>query len=135
MIILDTNVLSQLARDPGPIAEWMARNAREDLHITATTVTEIIYGLERLPAGRRREALERQWQSLEVTWRRRVLDITREVAHIAGRVLAVREALGRRLALADAQIAGAAIRHGAVLATRNTRDFDGLGIDLVDPWQ
>ena len=135
MIILDTNVISQLTRDPTPIESWITREIGSDLRLSATTVTEIVYGLERLPPGQRRRGLEEQWHVLEQQWRQRILDITPEIAHIAGRCMAEKETSGRRLTLADAQIAGTALVHDAVLATRNTKDFDDLGIRLVNPWE
>lgn len=134
MIILDTNVISQMTRDLTPIEAWFDNQRVSDMHITTTTVTEIIYGLERLPPGRAREFLTQRWQSFETAYSDRTLGITPDIAHLAGQVLAVRESIGRRIHLSDAQIAATAIRHRATLATRNTKDFEGLGITLINPW-
>lgn len=133
MIILDTNVLSDLTRDDSPARAWVKSRTDESLWLAATTVTEIVFGLERLPAGRRRDALRAHWTGLLEVWAGRVLPVTLEIAHESGVILAQRAALGRVIPLADAQIAATARVHGASLATRNTKDFEGLGIDLIDP--
>ena len=134
MIILDTNVLSDVMRNRAPVLAWLVEQERDDLRLAATTVTEIVYGLERLPAGRRRDLLSSDWAALLSTWSDRVLPVSLAVSHEAGVILAEREGQGRPISLADAQIAATARARRAALATRNTKDFEGLGIDLVDPW-
>lgn len=134
MIILDTNVVSDVMADRQPVAAWFAEQDGNAIRLAATTVTEIVFGLERLPPGRRRDVLRSDWAELLSMWGDRILPVTVTVAHEAGLVLAQRESQGRPIHLSDAQIAATARAYGLPLATRNTKDFDGLGIELVDPW-
>ncbi|MES1936772.1 type II toxin-antitoxin system VapC family toxin [Salinisphaera hydrothermalis] len=138
MIVLDTNVLSELMR-PAPtplVVDWVdAVSAREDVAITAITVAEILYGIERLPEGRRKQQLGGVAAMMfEEDFAGAILSFDAEAAvHYAERV-AASEAAGRPASLADAQIAATCLSHGATLATRNTQDFEALGGALVNPW-
>lgn len=136
MIVLDTNVLSEFMRPmPAPqVARWLEDAEPRRLAITAVSVMEITYGVARLPAGHRREATRRSWQSLHESWTGAFLPLGLNESVAAGEVLAARAAIGRPLSTPDAQIAGICVIWGSTLATRNTKDFEGLGIDLVDPW-
>ncbi len=138
MIILDTNVLSALtAENPDPeIARWLDLQAPDSVWITAVTVLEVHFGIELLPHGRRRSSLEERCAILiDRVLEGRVLAFDRESAVGAARCAARRRTAGRPMDFRDAEIAGIAASRRATLATRNTRDFHGLGIDLVDPWQ
>lgn len=137
MIVLDTNVVSELARarpDPG-VLEWVDGQVRQELAITSVTAGELVYGTSRLPAGRRRRVLEAVLMDLIGRWfEGRVLPLDLAGAEASGVLQARREAQGRRVGLADAQIAGICLSRGAVLATRNTADFEDTGVELIDPW-
>lgn len=138
MIILDTNALSELARPvPEPrVRAWYRGQDADNLFVTAVTVAEIGYGVARLPPGRRKSELELR---LDVLVHRlfvdRVLPFDQAAAERYGGLVASRERSGRPIDTADAQIAAICLHHGASLATRNVRDFDELGLDVVDPWE
>ena len=135
MIILDTNVISEFTRLPSPVADWVSTQDSRALRLVSTSITEIVFGIERMPNGRRRDGIRERWAEVEGAWSARILDVTTEDAHVAGHVLALREAQGRRVHLGDAQIAGGCLARGAALATRNIKDFEGLGIELINPWE
>ncbi len=137
MILLDTNVVSALMRrDPEPaVVAWLDERPAESIWTTSITVFEVRTGLELLKPGRRREQLESAFDKLladELDGRVQPFDQAAAVA--AGTIAADRQSSGRTLEIRDVQIAGIATARKAILATRNTRHFDGLGIDLVDPW-
>ena len=135
MIILDTNVISEFTKLPSPVADWVASHDPKNLRLVSTSITEIVFGIERMPPGRRRDGIRERWTEVEGAWVGRIIDVTTEIAHVAGTIMALREALGRRVHLGDAQIAAAALASGSALATRNIKDFEGLGIELINPWE
>jgi hypothetical protein len=136
MIVLDTNVVSEVMQGPdeSPVLTWLRGQDAAELAITAVTVLEITDGIARLPVGRRREQLVAQWDLLEGRWLGTFLPLGMHEARIAGLSSARRRNMGRPIAMADACIAGICIVSGAALATRNTRDFDGIGLELLNPW-
>ena len=129
MILLDTNVIRELTISDSRITPWLLNQDARDFRISVTSLTEINFGFHRLPAGRKRDAHLRDWLTVEQLLRDIALPISLSIAHTAGVVMAEREAMGRRVDLADAQIAATALVHRASLATRNTNDFDDLGIE------
>jgi toxin FitB len=136
VIILDTNVVSELmkaAPRPGVVAWAVARPAR-DLVTTAITVAEVRYGLARLPRGRRRDALTAAADEVFAALPGAVLPFDADAAGAYAEVVVERDEAGRPISVLDAQIAAIARSRGAALATRNTADFDGLRLPLVDPW-
>lgn len=135
--ILDTNVLSE-PMHPSPSAtvlDWWAQQQPGALFITTVTVAEILYGIELLPHGKRRAALlagaERMFGKVLVG---RILPFDENAARAFPEIAARRRAQGRPMSDLDAQIAAIARSRGAILATRNTSDFDGCGVRLVNPW-
>lgn len=137
MILLDTNVLSALMlRKPDPTAvKWLDQRPAESIWTTSITVFEIQTGLELLTRGRRREQLERAFEQLlsdELDGRVQSFDRTAAVA--SGTIAAARQRAGISMEVRDAEIAGIALARRAALATRNTRHFSELGVELVDPW-
>jgi len=137
MIVLDSNVISEaMSTSPNrAVAHWISNQPGAILFTTTVSVAEILYGIELLPAGKRRSAL---LSSAEAVFTRlfagRVL-VFDETAARAFPALAVERRLrGRPITLFDAQIAAIARANGATLATRNTADFEGCGIRLVNPW-
>jgi toxin FitB len=137
VIILDTNVTSELMRTrPDPaVTEWLAAQLPTELFSTVVTVAEICYGLERLPHGRRRRSLEQSYQSLFVGMADHILPFDVEAALRYGSLVAAKEQVGIALDPMDAQIACIAACHGAMLATRNERDFADCGVRLINPWR
>ena len=137
MIVLDTNVVSELVRPQqhSEVAEWVDRQLTENVYLTAITATELTYGVARLPAGRRQDELREVVDRLLLQrFRRRVLPFDLDAALAHGQLIAARERAGRPIPANDAQIAGICLARKVPLATRNTRDFEGTGVQLVDPW-
>jgi predicted nucleic acid-binding protein len=137
MIVLDTNVLSELMKpQPEPLVfQWVARQPRPALFTTAVTMGEILSGLELLPAGRRRAALTAAAGALfEESLAGRVLPFDSDAAERYATIAAARHRAGRPISPFDAQIASIVSSRGAALATRNTADFERCGIHLVNPW-
>jgi len=137
VIVADTNVVSELMR-PEPAAAvvaWAGGIDARQLAITVITVAEIEYGLARLPAGRRHSNLTEAWREILAAHADRVLAYDLDAARATAEVLATRDKAGRPVTLADAQIAGLCRSGGHSLATRNTPDFAGLGLDLINPFE
>ena len=137
MIVLDTNVISELMR-PVPesrVVDWVDCQADIDVFITAITLAELQYGIARLPDGVRRERLAAQVeQMIDEDLDHRVLAFDDTAAAHYGEIAAARERAGRPIGSADAQIAAICRSYDATLATRNVGDFAGTGIRVVDPW-
>jgi len=138
MIILDTNVLSELMR-PAPtprVVEWVANQATASLFTTSITQAEILHGLMLLPAGRRRRALEAAATSMFAEdLGGRILAFDTEAASPYARIASDRRRSGRPISHFDAQIAAIARVANATIATRNAPDFDGCGVAVVNPWE
>jgi toxin FitB len=137
LIILDTNVLSELSRDkPEPrVLGWLDDQPAESVWTTAITVYEARFGIELMPAGQKRERLERELQNfITVDLKNRILPFDVDSAQLAGALGARHHRAGRSIEIRDVQIAAIATAHKATLATRNTRHFEGIGLQLVNPW-
>ena len=137
MILLDTNVVSELMRkSPDPVVEaWTAGQFAEELFFSAIGEAELRYGAAILPPGRRRDTLFADIEAmLREAFGDRVLAFDSDAARHYGDIAAMRRSAGRRVAPADCQIAAIARSRGLAVATRNTRDFVGMELDLVDPW-
>ncbi|MCC8363407.1 type II toxin-antitoxin system VapC family toxin [Lysobacter sp. A6] len=136
MIALDTNVVSELMRaTPDPrVLRWVDAQASDTLVVTAVTVAELLYGIARLPASRKRSQLE---AAIAATFDEDlvILPFDDAAAVDYATIAASQELRGRTVSMADAMIAATCMAAGAALATRNTKDFADLGIDLVDPWR
>jgi toxin FitB len=137
MIILDTNVISEIMR-PNPAAlvlDWLDAQPLSDLATTTINIAEIRYGLARLGFGRRRSDLERRFNSfLSRGLSDRVFDFDGPAADIYGDLVIARERTGRRLEGFDGLIAAIARSRALPIATRNLRDFDGCGLEVMSPW-
>ena len=138
MIILDTNVISELTRpvpDSGVIA-WVDSQPTEETAVTAITVAELRYGVRRLPDGRRKTELSEAVSALvDADFRGRVEAFDVLAAEQYADVVTTRERTGRPISTSDAQIAAICRVRNATLATRNTADFTGTGVDLINPWK
>lgn len=136
MIVLDTNVLSEPMRaapDESVLA-WLEQ-LREPAAITAVTVGELLGGVGRLPAGRRRDALGDAIEGLLEAHRGAILPYDDRAARVYAGLQERRRRAGHPLSVEDGMIAAICLVAGATLATRNTADFSGLGLELVDPWR
>ena len=137
MIVLDTNVLSELTRrtpEAGVVA-WLDSFPETKIATTAITAAELLHGVSRLPAGQRKTALAAAVHALiDDDFQGRVEPFDATAASHYAAVVNERETLGRPISAADAQIAAICRARGAVLATRNIKDFEETGVELVNPW-
>ena len=133
--LLDTNVVSEMMkRRPSPqVTAFLTRQA--DFWLAALVVHELEFGLQLTPQGRRRERLESDLSRFLGIYGERILDLDRASAEWAARLRADAARAGRPSSLADMLIAGTAKAHDLAIATRNVRDFEGMDIDLVNPWE
>ena len=138
MIILDTNVISELARqipDSGVLA-WLDSQEIAEVATTAVTAAELRYGVARLPDGhRKRELAVVIREVLTEDFYGRVLPFDERASVRYADVVTGRERIGRPIGVANAQIAAICRDSDATLATRNTADFEETGIELIDPWK
>lgn len=137
MIVLDTNVLSELM-GPLPstrVSHWLAQQPTSELFTTSIAEAEIFYGIELLAAGKRRSGLL-QAATIMFTevFAGRVCVFDSDAARSFAKIAAHRRALGKPIAHADAQIAAIAQTRGAKLATRDVAGFADCSIDVIDPW-
>jgi predicted nucleic acid-binding protein len=136
MIILDTNVVSELMR-PAPndrVQEWISGRRSDELGTTAITVAEIGHGIERLPDGRRKASLLSAAADLFAAFGDLVQPFDARAAGWFGPVMVQRANAGLPIEGFDAQIASICRAHAAVLATRNVKDFIETGVEVIDPW-
>lgn len=137
MIVLDTNVISEILR-PQPdhrVAMWV-EGLTEDVSITSVTLAELLAGVRRLPEGRRRSTLSTMIDAALEPYRetKAILSFDDRAAEQYADILAMRERAGHPIHTADAQIAAICRAHGAICATRNGKDFTDTGVELIDPW-
>ena len=137
MIVLDTNVVSELMR-PSPdasVIEWLAQQAVPSLYVSTKSEAELRYGVEILPTGRRRDGLLAEIEGmLREDYSGRILPFDSYAAQAYAVIAAVRRAAGHPINHADCQIAAIAHSLGASVATRDVNDFAGCGIAVIDPW-
>ncbi len=137
MVVLDTNVVSEMMKPAGSAAVlgWVDAIPRARLFTTAITQAEILHGIAILPAGRRRDRLGLAATDMfREDFAARILPFDAEAAGHFADIVATRRRVGRPVAAFDGQIAAIARARGARIATRNTGDFDGCGVETVDPW-
>lgn len=135
MIVADTNVLSEPLR-PQPdhrVVGWL-REHHADLAITAITAGELRYGVRRLPAGRRRDALAAAVEDLIASAGDRLLAYDGAASLAYARLRADLEARGRVIGPEDLMIAAICVSSGCAIATRNVRHFADAGLVIHDPW-
>ncbi len=138
MIILDTNLLSELMRSTpsAAVVHWVASQPGSSLYTTTITQAEMLYGVAILPRGRRRQGLATAVAQLfEIEFSKRVLPFDADAARSFARLAALRRLAGLPISQPDAQIAGIADSRNAAIATRNVADFEGCGIKLHNPWR
>jgi toxin FitB len=136
MIILDTNVLSELMlRAPDKtVVAWLDRQPRTSVWTTAITIFEIRFGLEAMPFGKRRDILIDDFDEFLGRIEHRIAPFDYDAAQHASTLMASRKMQGRPREMRDTMIAGIVLSRHATLATRNIRDFDDISATLVDPW-
>lgn len=137
MIILDTNVVSELIRaTPEPaVSAWVNRLRRRDVFLTAVTIAELRLGASILPIGRRRDALFDQIaERVERHFRTPVLPFDHAAALSYGGLVALARSRGVTVSVSDGQIAAIARVHGYTVATRDTAPFEAADISVTNPW-
>lgn len=137
MFLLDTNVVSELLRPaPEPVVEtWVGGRRATDLYFSAIGEAELHYGVAILPAGWRRAALASAIETiLREDFVDRILPFDSDAARQYADIAAARRSAGRPFAPADCQIAAIARSRRMAVATRNVRDFEGIEVEVVDPW-
>ncbi|MBO0904387.1 type II toxin-antitoxin system VapC family toxin [Jiella sonneratiae] len=137
MIILDTNVISEMMRalPEQRVMDWQDRQEINAVFLTAISKAELQYGIAVMPVGRRRTLLADSLQAtLTEDFGGRILPFDGEAAEAYADIRANRRAIGRPIKEMDAQIAAIAAVQGAKIATRNVKDFDDCGIAILNPW-
>ena len=137
MVVLDTNVVSEMMLDcPRPeVLVWMDSRPARELFVTAVTEAEIRTGIAFLPEGaRRRDLADAAERTLGSLFAGRVLPFDSNAARSYAEIAAGRRAAGRPISQSDCQIAAIARSRGMAVATRNVQDFSGTGIETIDPW-
>jgi len=136
-LLLDTNVLSEVTKPtPDPrVLEWLDQLDEDRSFISVVSIAEIRRGVALMDEGRKRETLAK-WlaQDLPQRFEQRVLHVDEPIALAWGDLMALAKHRGRGLSSMDGLIAATATAKQLTLATRNTKDFEGFGIDLFDPW-
>lgn len=138
MVLLDTNIISELMR-PSPqstVVQWLNTQEPSVVYISTITIAEIEYGLQVLPEGQKRWLLQQKFAwFIAQGFGQRVLDFTAESAHHYASIMAHRRSLGLPMSVPDGQIASIAREHHYILATRNSKDFAECGLMLVNPFE
>lgn len=138
MIVLDTNVVSELMRTSPDTAvlRWMDAQSPSTLWLNSVVVSELLYGVAKLPKGKRKTQLMAAVAAMvDEDFAGRVLSFDVQAAAEYAHLVAPRENTGLSVSMADAQIAAICLSQDATLATRNTKHFEGLGLTLINPWR
>lgn len=133
--LLDTNVISELtgAHTDSHVAAFIYE--QPDQWISAVVVHELEFGLQRLPAGRRRERMYADHNQFLSAFENRILPLDRLAAELSAMLRARARRSGRPVKIADALIAGTAMANGMTVVTRDMSDFGALGVDVINPWE
>lgn len=137
MIVLDTNVVSELMRpQPAPaVLDWVNAQPADQLWLCSVVVAELLYGVGRLADGAHKRQLAGAVEAMVFEdFAGRTLPYDLEAAAAYAQLVVRGEMAGQAITMADAQIGAICAVHGATLATRNTRDFARLGLNLINPW-
>lgn len=136
MILLDTNVLSELTKpQPAPqVIDWLAKNEPR-LGLPTIALAELRYGIERLPEGRRRHSLLRFWEETRRRFAGRIFAFDVQAAERYGLIVAGAERAERSVRVGDGQIAAIALTQRMRVATRDVQDFRPTGVSLINPWE
>ena len=137
MLVLDTNVVSELMRErPNPdVLRWVDNQLTDNLFVTSVTEAEIRTGIAILPEGERQRGLAASAERLfSVLFSERILPFDSDAARVYAMLAADRRVAGRPISQSDCQIAAIARCRGASVATRDVDDFEGSGIEVINPW-
>ena len=137
MIVLDTNVVSEMMRiaPDAKVEKWLDAQVADELWLNSIVIAELMFGAARLPEGaKKRQLLKAIQGTVEEDYAGRILSFDLEAAAAYAEITARCEAKGRPIDMADAQIAAICWVQDAQLATRNTKHFEGIGLNLINPW-
>jgi predicted nucleic acid-binding protein len=136
-ILLDTCAISELRKpDPSPsFLEWFNGCSEHLLYLSSITLGELRFGMDLLPDGKRKNDLLTWHAQLCLSYRGHIIAPSQEICELWGTLRAKRRKLGQSLAMADGLIAATALYSSLMLVTRNTKDFQDLGVELLNPWQ
>lgn len=139
MIVLDTNVLSELTKDAArrhaAVVAWVDALPEDTVFTTSVSIAELLVGIGLLDDGKRKAALRAAFERITATvFPHRVLPFDEAAAHVYADLLIDRRRRGRGTAALDLQILAIAKSRSMAVATRNVSDFEGAGIDVFDPW-
>ncbi len=137
MIILDTNVISELMREEpdSHVKQWIHFHKAQELTLTVIALAEILRGLARLPKGKKQKTLEQNFMAfVRDAFGGRILSFDEQAAMLYGELAARREQKGLGVDAIDLIIASIAKSHNASIATRNIKDFQGCDLHLINPW-
>ena len=135
--LLDTNIPSELirSRPDSSVEKWVYAQDEQSLYLSVVSVGELRRGCVLLPASKRRNELERWFENdLLPRFEGRILPVTRAIADRWGVLDGQCQLKGTPLNTADGMIAATAIEHGLTVVTRNIRDYAGLGVEALNPW-
>ncbi len=136
--LLDTNVLSEFARPLAAdqrVADWLRAAPEQELFASVLTIAEIRLGIELLPLGKRRRQLEEWLDDLRLSFELRLLPVTAAIGDRWAVLSAQAQRRGAPLSIVDGLIAATAVERGHTLVTRNVKDFEGMGIEILNPWE
>ena len=137
MIVLDTNIVSE-ADKPRPseaVERWLKEQDQLSLYLCGPVVMEQVFGAEKYLLRNGSDRYLRVLSRVSEHFGGRILDFNGAAPTVAGRIRAKRENIGRPMSILDAMIAAICLVNGAALATRNVRDFDGLDLRLINPFE
>lgn len=137
MIVVDTNIISEFMTSPpaSSVLDWLNNQDVTLLYLTTISIAEIVFGLRVMPKGKRRQLLERRFeQFVAKAFEGRVLAFEETAARLYGEIRSHRKKSGRPMSNFDGQIASIAKSKGFAIATRNTKDFEDCGVELINPF-
>jgi len=138
MIIIDTNVFSELLKlvRSQDVVDWLDAQIVETLYFAAPSLAELRFGIETLPAGKRKDLLNSETNTLIATFfHGRILPFDRESALVYGQLVGSARTKGRTVSVTDGQIGAIAKVYGFTVATRDTAPFEALELPVVNPWK
>lgn len=135
--LVDTNVISEILRatPDAQVAAWSRQLTKQSAFLSVVSLGELRKGLTIMPEGARRAQLEKSIEEMLPIWfSGRILPVTQSIAERWGILAGQRQGKGRPLGVPDGQIAATAFEHGLTVVTRNVRDFEDLGVSILNPW-
>ncbi|WEV67158.1 type II toxin-antitoxin system VapC family toxin [Bifidobacterium sp. ESL0769] len=138
MFLLDTNVVSEISSRAIPdekVLAWFFAQSPDTLYISSITLAELIYGIELLPEGRRKDDVRNSVVSTLSDFQSRPLPFDEQAAPYYASVAAQRRKLGQPIGPNDAMIAAIAMSNNMAVVTRNIKDFENTGVRIINPWK